>query len=69
MSHLRPTSCPDHPDSALVDDYRAGDKVYPECGLAVGGRTFDVGSERRTLSNAGKIATKKRLIFNYDYYE
>lgn len=28
--------CPNHPDSTLVEDYRAGDMICPECGLVVG---------------------------------
>lgn len=50
MSHLRQVSCPDHPDQALIEDYRAGDLVCPDCGLVVGDRTIDVGSEWRTFS-------------------
>lgn len=30
--------CPSHPDAILVEDYRAGDMVCPECGLVVGDR-------------------------------
>jgi len=60
MSHLRQISCPDHPESALVEDYRAGDMVCPECGLVVGDRTIDVGSEWRTFSKDGKNATKNK---------
>jgi hypothetical protein len=30
--------CPQHPDALLVEDYRAGDMVCPECGLVVGDR-------------------------------
>ncbi|KAM7303519.1 DDE-type integrase/transposase/recombinase [Ixodes scapularis] len=30
--------CPDHPDAALVEDYRAGDMICPQCGLVVGDR-------------------------------
>lgn len=28
--------CPNHPDAILVEDYRAGDMICPECGLVVG---------------------------------
>lgn len=28
--------CPNHPDAQLVEDYRAGDMICPECGLVVG---------------------------------
>ncbi|KFM69993.1 Transcription initiation factor IIB, partial [Stegodyphus mimosarum] len=30
--------CPYHPDAALIEDYRAGDMICPECGLVVGDR-------------------------------
>lgn len=43
--------CPYHPDSSLIEDYRAGDLICPECGLVVGDRVIDVGSEWRTFSN------------------
>ncbi|XP_064616587.1 transcription initiation factor IIB-like [Liolophura sinensis] len=43
--------CPTHPDAALVEDYHAGDMICPECGLVVGDRVVDVGSEWRTFSN------------------
>lgn len=43
--------CPNHPNSLLVEDYRAGDMVCPDCGLVVGDRVVDVGSEWRTFSN------------------
>lgn len=28
--------CPNHPEAILVEDYRAGDMICPECGLVVG---------------------------------
>lgn len=43
--------CPAHPNTPLVEDYRAGDTVCPECGLVVGNRVIDVGSEWRTFSD------------------
>ena len=43
--------CPTHPDASLIEDYRAGDLVCPECGLVVGDRVIDVGTEWRTFSN------------------
>ena len=51
MSHLHQIHCPQHPDAPLIEDYRAGDMICPECGLVVGDRTIDVGSEWRTFSN------------------
>ncbi|KAG7277374.1 hypothetical protein CRUP_033329 [Coryphaenoides rupestris] len=44
-------TCPNHPDAMLVEDYRAGDMICPECGLVVGDRVIDVGSEWRTFTN------------------
>ncbi|KAL3871840.1 hypothetical protein ACJMK2_039812 [Sinanodonta woodiana] len=43
--------CPEHPDSPLVEDYHAGDMICPDCGLVVGDRVVDVGTEWRTFSN------------------
>ncbi|ESN95389.1 hypothetical protein HELRODRAFT_185984 [Helobdella robusta] len=43
--------CPNHPDAELVEDYHAGDVVCMECGIVVGDRIIDVGSEWRTFSN------------------
>ena len=44
-------SCKFHPEAALIEDYRAGDQICSECGLVVGDRVIDVGSEWRTFSN------------------
>ncbi|XP_053381051.1 transcription initiation factor IIB-like isoform X2 [Mercenaria mercenaria] len=44
-------ACPEHPDTPLVEDYHAGDLICPECGLVVGDRVVDVGTEWRTFSN------------------
>lgn len=43
--------CYAHPDAPLIEDYRAGDQICSECGLVVGDRVIDVGSEWRTFSN------------------
>lgn len=43
--------CKYHPDAILVEDYHAGDMICPECGMVVGDRVIDVGSEWRTFSN------------------
>lgn len=39
-------SCPDHPQAAVVEDYRAGDLVCTECGLVVGDRSVRIRSRR-----------------------
>jgi transcription initiation factor TFIIB len=36
--YVKQLACRFHPDAALVEDYRAGDMVCPECGLVVGDR-------------------------------
>jgi len=56
MSHAasgrgRLVQCAYHPDAILTEDYRAGDMICTECGLVVGDRVIDVGSEWRTFSN------------------
>jgi len=43
--------CPTHPSAHLIEDHRAGDVVCPECGLVVGDRLIDVGTEWRSFSN------------------
>uniref|UniRef100_A0A915CU44 Transcription initiation factor IIB n=1 Tax=Ditylenchus dipsaci TaxID=166011 RepID=A0A915CU44_9BILA len=43
--------CPAHPSAHLIEDHRAGDMVCPECGLVVGDRLIDVGTEWRSFSN------------------
>ncbi|KAI3387763.1 hypothetical protein SNEBB_002210 [Seison nebaliae] len=50
-SHSEEIRCKDHPDSQLVEDHRAGDLICRDCGLVVGDRVVDVGSEWRTFSN------------------
>lgn len=49
-------SCREHPDAPLIEDYRAGDMICSACGLVVGDRVIDVGSEWRTFTNE-KAAT------------
>ncbi|CAP26742.1 Protein CBR-TTB-1 [Caenorhabditis briggsae] len=46
-----PVQCPVHPDVHLIEDHRAGDLVCPACGLVVGDRLVDVGTEWRSFSN------------------
>lgn len=43
--------CESHPDAILVEDHRAGDMICSQCGLVVGDRIIDVGSEWRTFAN------------------
>jgi len=53
--------CKEHPDAPLVEDYRAGDQICSECGLVVGDRVIDVGSEWRTFSNEKANADPSRV--------
>ncbi|XP_046440209.1 transcription initiation factor IIB-like [Daphnia pulex] len=53
--------CPSHPDAPLVDDCHAGDQICSECGLVVGDRVVDVGSEWRTFSNEAGNADPSRV--------
>ncbi|CAD5223827.1 unnamed protein product [Bursaphelenchus okinawaensis] len=40
-----------HPTAHLIEDHRAGDVICSECGLVVGDRLVDVGTEWRSFSN------------------
>ncbi|PIO74888.1 TFIIB zinc-binding protein, partial [Teladorsagia circumcincta] len=53
--------CPIHPNVHLVEDHRAGDVVCPECGLVVGDRLVDVGTEWRSFSNERSGADPSRV--------
>jgi len=53
--------CVNHPNAPLVEDYRAGDMICPECGLVVGDRVVDVGSEWRTFSNESNGTDRSRV--------
>lgn len=43
--------CESHPNAFLIEDHRAGDMICSQCGLVVGDRIIDVGSEWRTFAN------------------
>ncbi|KAI6655429.1 Transcription initiation factor IIB-like [Oopsacas minuta] len=51
-------SCPQHPNAILVEDYRAGDMICPLCGMVIGDRVVDVGTEWRTFT--GDLGVKDR---------
>jgi len=53
--------CKEHPDAPLIEDYRAGDQICSQCGLVVGDRVIDVGSEWRTFSNEKANADPSRV--------
>ncbi|CAL1536558.1 unnamed protein product [Lymnaea stagnalis] len=53
--------CRDHPDIPLVEDYHAGDMICSVCGLVVGDRVIDVGSEWRTFSNEKSTKDNSRV--------
>ncbi|CAG5119626.1 unnamed protein product [Candidula unifasciata] len=54
-------SCREHPDAILIEDYHAGDMICPVCGLVVGDRVIDVGSEWRTFSNEKDAKDNSRV--------
>ena len=53
--------CPRHPGASLIEDYRAGDQICPECGLVVGDRVIDVGAEWRTFSSEAGGEDRSRV--------
>ena len=53
--------CPHHPNADLVEDYRAGDMVCPLCGVVVGDRVVDVGTEWRTFSGDQGLRDRSRV--------
>jgi len=53
--------CKFHPSAVLIEDYRAGDQICSECGLVVGDRVIDVGSEWRTFSSETGGEDKSRV--------
>lgn len=61
MSTYNRVCCKFHPEAALIEDYRAGDQICSACGLVVGDRVIDVGSEWRTFSNESGSADKSRV--------
>ena len=48
---MNSVTCRYHPKAPLIEDYRAGDQICSECGLVVGDRVVDVGSEWRTAND------------------
>lgn len=53
--------CRYHPEANLIEDHSAGDMICPECGLVVGDRVIDVGSEWRTFSNEKAGVDRSRV--------
>ncbi|EGD73512.1 hypothetical protein PTSG_05216 [Salpingoeca rosetta] len=58
-SRVERVTCPVHKHAPVVEDYRAGDMVCSECGLVVGDRVVDVGSEWRSFGNSDKKKDNK----------
>lgn len=50
-----------HPEANLIEDHRAGDMVCPECGLVVGDRIVDVGTEWRSFNNEKSCSDPSRV--------
>lgn len=73
--YVKQLACRFHPEAALVEDYRAGDMICPECGLVVGDRMVDVGSEWRTFSNdkeskdMSRVGAAENPLFDGDNLE
>ncbi|EDO36932.1 predicted protein [Nematostella vectensis] len=61
MTREKSVACRHHPDAPLIEDYRAGDMICSECGLVVGDRVVDVGSEWRTFSNEKATSDPSRV--------
>ena len=61
MSSSAGVGCKFHPGASLIEDYRAGDQICSECGLVVGDRVIDVGSEWRTFSSEAGGEDKSRV--------
>lgn len=59
--YVKQLACSAHPEAVLVEDYRAGDMICPICGLVVGDRMIDVGSEWRTFSNDKETKDMNRV--------
>lgn len=53
--------CREHPDAPLIEDSHAGDMICPECGVVVGDRVIDVGSEWRTFNNEKSTKDNSRV--------
>uniref|UniRef100_A0A1I8GT66 Transcription initiation factor IIB n=1 Tax=Macrostomum lignano TaxID=282301 RepID=A0A1I8GT66_9PLAT len=54
-------TCKYHPEAVLIEDYHCGDLVCSQCGLVVGDRVIDVGSEWRTFANDGSNKDMSRV--------
>lgn len=54
-------NCKYHPEAILIEDYHCGDLVCSQCGLVVGDRVIDVGSEWRTFANDGSNKDMSRV--------
>ena len=58
---MNSVTCRYHPKAALIEDHRAGDQICSECGLVVGDRVVDVGSEWRSFSSEKGGEDKSRV--------
>ncbi|CAF1085714.1 unnamed protein product [Adineta steineri] len=59
--YVKQLACRFHPEAILIEDYRAGDMICPECGLVAGDRMIDVSSEWRTFSNDSDTKDMSRV--------
>lgn len=59
--YVKQLECRFHPDAVLIEDARAGDVICPQCGMVVGERIVDVGSEWRTISDGSETKDRARV--------
>lgn len=63
-------TCPYHPSAILIESHHAGDMVCSSCGLVVGDRVVDVGSEWRTFSDSvsdpSRVGAAENPLFEND---
>ncbi|CAF1210604.1 unnamed protein product [Adineta steineri] len=72
--YVKQLVCRFHPEATLIEDYRAGDMICPECGLVVGDRMIDVSAEWRTFSNdsdtkdMSRVGAASNPLFSTDHF-
>eukprot|EP00035_Acanthoeca_spectabilis_P032156 m.17440 g.17440 ORF g.17440 m.17440 type:complete len:389 (-) comp5188_c0_seq1:1038-2204(-) len=66
-----PDACPNCPNSTIIEDYRAGDRICANCGFVVGPPVVDEGTEYRTFSddksnkvNPDRVGAAQSVLFS-----
>jgi transcription initiation factor TFIIB len=73
--YVKQLACRFHPEAVLIEDSRAGDMICSECGLVVGDRMVDVGSEWRTFSSdsgsrdMNRVGAAENSLYGGDHLE